>query len=534
MRHRLIEFGRAARDADIAVVFFAGHGIEIGGENWLIPVDAQLLHDTDSEAEAISLHLAMAQVSSARRLGMVILDACRNNPFAASMQRRGNNRAVERGLARVEPSGNMLVAYAARDGTTAGDGAGRNSPFTAALLRNLETPGLDVRFMFAAVRDDVMEATRRAQEPFIYGSLSRQEIYLKAPTEQNARPAQGPCGARALLVASNATLSAAEECALRPQDTFRECRQCPEMVVVPPGSFTMGSPEGEKGRGKDEGPTHLVTFQLPLAVGKFEVTVDQFAAFVTETGYGPGPGCDVFNGNEIDARSSGGKFDERTDRSWREPGFAQDGSHPVACVSWNDAKAYAACFRRRPAATTGCFRRPSGNTRRGGACRPRPDQLRAIPSAMTRRRCAATATWLIGLQGATCSPQGAARFSRATMVMPTRRRPGASCPMASAFTTCSAMSGSGWRTATATAMPARQVTARHGFRGTAATACCVAGRGSTVPPCCGRHIVPGAAPATGPTATAFEWPGRCQCRDHLKRAACRVGTAAEVTQGSLS
>ena len=88
----------------------------------------------------------MLTVSAASRLGLVMLDACRNNPFAARMQRSARTRAVERGFARVEPVGSVLVAFAARDGTTAADGEGRNSPFTTALLRHLETPGLEINF----------------------------------------------------------------------------------------------------------------------------------------------------------------------------------------------------------------------------------------------------------------------------------------------------------------------------------------------------------------------------------------------------
>src|SRR5438876_8571053 len=96
------------------------------------------------------------------------------------MVRSVRTRAVRRGLASIEPTGSILVAYAAKDGTTASDGNGRNSPFTAALLRNLETPGLEINFLFRNVRDDVMAATQREQQPFVYGSLSRQSIYLKS------------------------------------------------------------------------------------------------------------------------------------------------------------------------------------------------------------------------------------------------------------------------------------------------------------------------------------------------------------------
>ena len=95
------------------------------------------------------------------------------------MHRPGKAPVIERGLAPIEPAENVLVAYAARDGTTASDGAGRNSPYTAALLHHLETPGLEIEFLFRNVRDDVMSATNDEQQPFVYGSLSSEEIYLK-------------------------------------------------------------------------------------------------------------------------------------------------------------------------------------------------------------------------------------------------------------------------------------------------------------------------------------------------------------------
>ena len=199
MRRGLIALGREAAGADMAVMYFAGHGMEMSGENWLIPIDAELKKDIDAENEAISLRSVMLHVSNTTSLGLVVLDACRNNPFAAKMHRALALRAATAGgLGRIEPVGNVLVAYAARDGTTALDGDGRNSPFTTALLHNIETPGIEVTFMFRNVRDDVMEATRNEQQPFVYGSLSRRAIYLagdppsadQASTKQaNASPA---------------------------------------------------------------------------------------------------------------------------------------------------------------------------------------------------------------------------------------------------------------------------------------------------------------------------------------------------------
>jgi formylglycine-generating enzyme required for sulfatase activity len=137
-------------------------------------------------------------------------------------------------------------------------------------------------------------------------------------------------------------LSAAEECALKAKDTFKECEICPELVLIAADSFTMGSPKNEERRSDDEGPQHKVTIGKPFAVGKFEVTKDQFAAFLQDSGHDAGSTCYVFDSN---------KWDEKQGLSWRNPGFEQTGSHPATCINWHDAKAYAAWLSRKTGKT---------------------------------------------------------------------------------------------------------------------------------------------------------------------------------------
>ena len=176
----LQKFSLAASASEMAAVFYAGHGIEVDRRNFLVPVDARLLSDADVEFETVPLDLLMRAVERTRGLRLIILDACRDNPFAAAMQRAGATRSIGRGLAREEPSGETLVAYAAKEGTVAADGEGRNSPYTAALLAHLEEPGLRVDLMFRKVRDAVLASTGGRQEPFIYSSLSGEDTYLAA------------------------------------------------------------------------------------------------------------------------------------------------------------------------------------------------------------------------------------------------------------------------------------------------------------------------------------------------------------------
>lgn len=199
MKRALREFEDAAANADIAVVFFAGHGIEVRGINYMIPVDARLASDRDAEDEAITLDRLLQSVEGAKRFGLVILDACRDNPFLGKMKRARATamRAVSGGLSIVEPmSRNMLIAYAAKAGAFAEDGIGEHSPFTAALLNHLFVPGLDVRLAFGRVRDEVLKDTRQRQEPFVSGSLGGAHLSIVAPPAQPVLATVDPSGQR--------------------------------------------------------------------------------------------------------------------------------------------------------------------------------------------------------------------------------------------------------------------------------------------------------------------------------------------------
>jgi uncharacterized caspase-like protein len=184
-RDRLVSalrnFARQAEGADWAVVYYAGHGMEVGGMNYIIPVDATIAQDRDIGFEAVPLDQVLNATERAKQLHLVILDACRDNPFANQMKRSlaVASRSVSRGLAAVEPEAGTLVVFSAKDGETSLDGDGINSPFAVAFLKNLETPGLEVRRLFDFVRDDVLDATQRRQKPFSYGSISgRQDFYF--------------------------------------------------------------------------------------------------------------------------------------------------------------------------------------------------------------------------------------------------------------------------------------------------------------------------------------------------------------------
>lgn len=147
----------------------------------LVPVDARLAVDSDAETQMVALEQMIAAVGGARKLRLVLLDACRDNPFEKSMQRTIALKLVDKGFSNIEPGAGFMVVYAAKHGETALDGEGANSPFATALAREIRAPKVEVRKMFDIVRDVVWTATKHTQQPFTYGSLSgRDDFYFVA------------------------------------------------------------------------------------------------------------------------------------------------------------------------------------------------------------------------------------------------------------------------------------------------------------------------------------------------------------------
>ena len=172
-------FSRRSASAAVALVFYAGHGVEVDGTNYLIPVDASLEWDSDVQFEAIPLDFVLSATEEVGRLRMVILDACRNNPFDVKARNATRGVRIGRGLAELNlPGRNILVAYATAAGAVADDGDGRNSPFTRALLQHLEEPDVEVHMMFRRVTDTVFTETNQQQQPYLYASLSADPYYL--------------------------------------------------------------------------------------------------------------------------------------------------------------------------------------------------------------------------------------------------------------------------------------------------------------------------------------------------------------------
>ncbi len=345
MRKTLAAFEEKASGADWALVYYAGHGMEMDGKNWVVPVDASLAKASDVADEAIPLDRILERVRPASSLRIVILDACRNNPFLARMlSGPGGSRSIGRGLAPIQPQRGEVVFYAARDGHTAMDGDGAHSPFAEAMLKVIEKPGLELGFFFREVTSEVLEATApESQEPFVYGSLPRRQYYFKEPGEPSAEafplpkdmpPATitRPDHASAILQAplqlqtcDGVFVSVAQPEArlcIKPGSgqKFRDCPECPEMVIAPSGAFTMGSPENEPERSASEGPQHKVSIAQPFAVGRYAVTFEEWDACAA------GNGC--------------GGYRPR-DEGWGR------GNRPVINVNLDDAKAYVAWLSKK-------------------------------------------------------------------------------------------------------------------------------------------------------------------------------------------
>ena len=393
MNEALRLFARDSAGADVAVVFYAGHGLEVDGVNYLVPVDARLERDTDVEYEALALDRVLRATAGAS-LRVVILDACRNNPLTRAMQRTGVRRSVSQGsfgdLDESLLGDETLVAYAAAAGTTAADGEGRNSPYTEALLTYLEEP-LELGLLFREVRARVLESTDGQQRPHEYASLLG-EHYLRGTSQPGADAVaaaasvdvqvqqenlfwqsiadssdaadfeayleQFPRGGFTRLArnrlaalrgaasesppgptAGGGSLDADRPGNPAPGATFRDCPSCPEMVVVPAGTFRMGCEPGNEERCyDDEKPGHRVQVRS-FAMSKYEVTRSQYAAFVAATGHNR-RGCRVFGWRVVRWEKDYWGWEDRDSASWRNPGFEQDGDHPVVCVSWEDAQAY--------------------------------------------------------------------------------------------------------------------------------------------------------------------------------------------------
>jgi formylglycine-generating enzyme required for sulfatase activity len=312
MQASIIDFGKKLADGGVGVFYFAGHGIQNRSRNFILPVDAQMQDEDYLRVEGVNVDEVLSEMGDAgNRLNVLILDACRNNPYRS--RTRG---ARSGGLAQMHAPTGTYISYAAAPGEVAFDGDGKHSPYTGALLEVIGQPGVKLEAAFKRVRTKVHGVTGGRQVPFTEETVMG-EFYFTVPDENSVAGGrasggqtnedklwtavkdskrakdysvflkQFPNSVRAPLAKSRLDDLQRQQTAglapapqgkqpsqtrpavgvfpqgYKPGDTFKDCADCPEMVVIPAGSFMMGSPASAP---------HRVTISKPFAVGKFEVT----------------------------------------------------------------------------------------------------------------------------------------------------------------------------------------------------------------------------------------------------------------------
>jgi len=238
------EFSAVARDADVAVVYFGGYGIDVGGKNYLLPVDAKLASDLDADDEAVSLDRVMGMLQGAKGLRVVVLDAARDNPLARNMQRTKGGSAT--GLARLEPDADdTFVVYSARPGSLSEDIPGDRGAFASALVKNLAVPGRDLRTAIGFARDDVIKATGGKQEVLVVGAFGGRALALvpeQKVTRQIAVLPSGQSESQPQQNAAPASPAGPKRIAVLPAPGSQQAAPVENVVSAPPPAAPAADP----------------------------------------------------------------------------------------------------------------------------------------------------------------------------------------------------------------------------------------------------------------------------------------------------
>ena len=185
------DFGTALKATEVGLFFYAGHGMQVSGHNYLVPVDAKLTTVSALDIEMVQLELVLQTMEREAKTNLLFFDACRNNPLAYTLARVMGARSLQigRGLAAVESGAGTLISFSTQPGNVALDGTGRNSPFTGALVRQLGTSNEDLNAILIAVRNDVMRQTDRQQVPWEHSALTRRFYFDPAVQAADPTPA---------------------------------------------------------------------------------------------------------------------------------------------------------------------------------------------------------------------------------------------------------------------------------------------------------------------------------------------------------
>ena len=318
----LREFRSKLTPGSVALVFYAGHGLQIKGENYLPAVDAEIGGEEDVPNQSMSMRQIMNVLSDAKtRLNLVFLDACRDNPYARSFRNSSG------GLAKEDAPSGTLISFATRPGSVASDGNGRNGLYTGALLEQMNNTSLPIEQVLKGVVTAVKGGSNGRQEPWMEGSIEGDFCFGDCSARSAPQVAisddralwesvkdsrdvnefkvyldKFPKGLFADLASTRVkalSLSDGRPVAMalppvqpvpvarpiQPGATFKDCDDCPEMVVIPSGTFMMGTkddPFAKIPSPKDEQPQHAVSIRS-FSIGKYEVTQEQWYSVMGNT-----------------------------------------------------------------------------------------------------------------------------------------------------------------------------------------------------------------------------------------------------------
>jgi len=296
MNRAIEQFVGRVGSGDVALFFYAGHGVQVDGENYLLPIDFEGQDEIDVRSDALAAGKIQDRMEkSGAQLNIVILDACRNNPY------RGASRSSTRGLAAMSAGRGTFIAFATAPGRTASDGPGQNGLFTEHLLGALATPGLMLSELFDVVRERVDAASSGAQIPWTVSSV---------------------VGRYSFVPGERAEIAAAPTVSRDPQpgDVKVNPKDGQRYVWIPPGTFTMGCSPGDSECDDDEKPAHQVAIAKGFWLGQSSITVGAWKRFISQTGNAMPPEPKYYH--------------RELNPDWANP------QQPIVNITWDDAAKY--------------------------------------------------------------------------------------------------------------------------------------------------------------------------------------------------
>lgn len=319
MKEAIREFGTKSRNSAVSLFYFSGHGLQVGGSNYLVPIGADIRNENEVEYEGVDAGRVLAQMEDAgSKMNIIILDACRNNPYQRSF------RSSVKGLAKMDAPIGSIIVYSTAPGSVASDGTGKNGLYTEALLKHMAAPGRTIEEVLKSVREDVITITNKEQVPWESSSLIGSFYFVPGENTQVLETSD---------ISKSEPISSESAKPVERSTVVKETNN--NMSHIKGNWFDMGNNNSRE----DEKPVHRVWID-DFNIDKNEVTVAEFKTFVDDTGF--------LTDAENEGFSwiwDGTKYHDKTGINWRydEKGMIRDEknlNYPVIHVSWNDANEY--------------------------------------------------------------------------------------------------------------------------------------------------------------------------------------------------